>query len=72
MEALPMVGSKDVIINDALPDGALLVNETQIMISPRGWASLLRRLQVIEDVQAIVEDRMGDVLAWLREAGHHV
>jgi len=72
MEALPMVGGKDVIINDALPDGALLVNETQIMISPRGWASLLRRLQVIEDVQAIVEDRMGDVLAWLREAGHHV
>jgi hypothetical protein len=72
MESIPMVGGKDVLINEALPDGVLLVNDTQIMLSRRGWEALLRQIHITEDVRRIVEDRMGDVLAWLRAAGHAV
>lgn len=70
------LGAKQVVINDYLPAGQLYVTEGEIILSKLGWEALLayldRQQYVKATVSRIVEREMGDVLAWLREAGHDV
>lgn len=67
---------KRVIINDYLADGQMYVTEGEIILSKRGWESLLayldRQQYVRQQVARILDSKMGDVLEWLREAGHDV
>jgi hypothetical protein len=67
---------KRVVINDYLPDGTLYVTPNEIILSKRGWEAVVRLIQIRNEcnvaVRRIVERQMGDVLAWLREAGHDV
>jgi hypothetical protein len=69
-------GGKHVVINDWLPAGQMVVTEREIILSEHGWEQLIRWLDVKSQctaaVAAIVERELGDVLAWLREAGHEV
>lgn len=69
-------GAKTVLINDYLPDGTVYVTENQVILSARGWDGLVRFLRIRSEcnvvVRRIVERELGDVLAWLREAGHDV
>lgn len=66
--------AKRVVINDYLPPGTLYVTEGEVIISKIGWEHLVRFIQIKNEcnvaVRRIVEREMGDVLAWLREAGH--
>lgn len=67
-------GAKRVVINDYLAAGQMYVTEGEIILSKLGWDALLAHLDrqkyVREMVSRIVEREMGDVLTWLREAGH--
>lgn len=66
--------AKRVVINDYLPAGQMFLTENEVILSKRGWEQLIqfvRRQEIVRgDVMAIIEEQMGDVLAWLRGAGH--
>lgn len=68
--------TKRVVINDYLPAGLMYVTPGEVVISKVGWETLVRYLRMRNEcnvaVRRIVEDKMGDVLAWLRGAGHEV
>jgi hypothetical protein len=68
--------TKQVIINDYLPDGQMFVTDYEIILSRRGWEALLAQLDrqqyVREMVSRIVERELAAELAWLREAGHEI
>lgn len=70
------IGAKQVVINDYLPPGVVFATETQVILSSEGWDGLLnwyhRKRYVENAVKSIVNRKMGDVLRWLREAGHDV
>jgi hypothetical protein len=65
---------KRVVINDYLPAGQLFVTENEVILSKVGWERLIARVKLMNEcnvaVRRIVEREMGDVLEWLREAGH--
>lgn len=68
--------AKRVIINDYMPPGQLYATAHEIIISRDGWDALIRQIKLQQEckaaVQRIINDKMGDVLAWLREAGHDI
>lgn len=68
--------AKSVVINDYLPAGEMYVTDREIILSHKGWENLIKHLdrqsQCKLAVNAIVEHELGDVLSWLREAGHDV
>jgi hypothetical protein len=69
-------GGKAVIVNDWLPDNAVLSFPDRIVVSPKGWKRVQWWLEGQEHIAAhlprIIESELGDVLVWLREAGHDV
>lgn len=68
--------AKQVIINDYLAAGQMYVTDHEIILSRHGWEALLAQLDrqqyAREMVSRIIEREMGDVLTWLRGAGHDV
>lgn len=69
-------GAKRVVINDTLPAGQMFVTGAEIILSQVGWERLIAALKRKEEcrvaVRRIIDREMGDVLVWLREAGHEV
>lgn len=67
---------KTVVINDYLPAGEMYVTEREIILSHKGWENLIKHLDLQAQcrvaVHVIVERELGDVLRWLRGAGHEV
>ena len=67
---------KQVVINNYLPDGKVYITDGEVILSKRGWDKLVSTLQIRNEcnvtVRRIVDDKLGDVLHWLREAGHDV
>lgn len=72
----PGLLAKRVVINDYLADGMLYVTNEEIILSKRGWQSLVSAIQRRNEcnvaLRLIVERELGDVLSWLRAAGHDV
>lgn len=69
-------GAKRVVINDNLPAGQMFVTAGEVILSKVGWEHLIAALKRKEEcrvsVRRILEREMGDVLTWLRGAGHEV
>lgn len=69
-------GGKRVVLNDWLPADQVIMTAGELFVSAGGWKNIKafwERQEIIrEDLPPIIERRLGDVLAWLREAGHDV
>jgi hypothetical protein len=70
------LGAKMVVINEWLPAGVMIATEREIICSTGTWEQIYQALERRNWIKArlhdILADQMGDVLSWLRGAGHDV
>lgn len=70
------LGAKMVVINDWLPAGVIMATEQEVICSTETWEGIYQALERRNWCQAnlhrILHREMGDVLSWLRRAGHEV